>query len=384
MTPEALAEQGTPRSGRDVDAAGRLLLLLSRFGLPVVLVILVLAFSLARPETFGTWVNLRAVLDAQVTIAFLAFAATLPLIVGHFDLSIAAVAALSQVVVVGLVLQRGWPVPAAIAVVCASAITVGLVNGVAVGRFGMNSFVGTLATGSIVTGAILGYTDGASIYGSAPEALTSIARSSIGGLPLPVVYMAAVALVLTLFLGRYPAGRRMYAVGINRRAAERTGIATQRYVIATFVASALLAAVAGVLQGARLGAATPDAGLHTVIPAFAGAFLGATAFWPGRFNIAGTATAVYVIGVAVTGLQQIGVALWVEPVFQGAMLFLAVGLSFWSVRLRAARARTARLRELDLQASVAPAGTGDGRHQRDDDDRDEPWPDAPSSAPINA
>lgn len=81
--------------------------------------------------------------------------------------------------------------------------------------------------------------------------------------------------------------------------------------------SALLAALGGIMLGSRVGAASTDAGATLLIQAFAGAFLGATAFWPGRFNIPGTLVAVYVVGVAVTGLEQMGAALWVEPVFQG-------------------------------------------------------------------
>lgn len=355
MSADARADDG-PAGQTTGDSAGRALALLSRLALPVVLALLVIGFSAAQPDTFGTWTNLRSVLNVQVTIAFLAFAATLPLIVGEFDLSIGSIAVLAQVLVVGLVVQSGWSVPAAVALAIAVSAFVGVVNGIAVARYRINSFVGTLASGSIVTGVILAYTEGESIYGRAPAALTSIARGELAGIPLPVVYMAVVAAALTLLLTRLPAGRRMYAIGANRTAAERTGISGTRHVVATFTASAVLAAVGGILMGSRLGAASPDTGFAMVIPAFAAVFLGATAFWPGRFNVLGTLTAVYVIAVTVTGLQQIGVALWVEPVFQGVMLFVAVGLSAWTMRLRARRARRARLRELEQRASEVESG----------------------------
>lgn len=331
---------------------------LARYALVGVLVALIVVFSLLRPESFGTLDNAKAILNNQITILMLALAATLPLIVGEFDLSIAAIFGFVQVLVVGLVLQQGWSVPLAVVAVLAAAALVGLVNGIAIARFQINSFIATLASGSILTGITLAYSKGESIFGSAPAALTNISRSELLGFKLPIWYGLVVVIALALILGRLPVGRRMYATGSNQRAAALTGIPTTRYVIATFVVGALLAAFGGIILGASLGAATPDTGNALLIPAFAGAFLGVTAFTPGRFNVLGTFVAVYVVGVAVTGLQQLGAALWVEPVFNGAVLFAAVGLSAWTSRIRARRARRARLRELEERRSASTSGGG--------------------------
>jgi ribose transport system permease protein len=329
------------------QTGGRLTEQLGRFALVGVLAILVVGFSLLRPESFGTFDNFKAIGDNYATVLLLAFAATLPLIVGEFDLSIASTFTFVQVIVVGLVLQSGWSVWAAIAVALVAATIVGIVNGIAISRFGISSFIATLASGSILSGVTLAYSNGEAIFGKAPKSLTNLARSEFLGLRLPILYGIALAIIIGVALARLPVGRRMYATGSNQRAAQLTGIPTQRYVIGTFVLSSWLAAIAGVVLGARIGAATPDTGTTLLIPAFAGAFLGATAFTPGRFNVPGTFIAVYVVGVAVTGLQQMGAALWVEPVFNGLVLFIAVGLSAWTTRLRAARARKARLRELE-------------------------------------
>jgi ribose transport system permease protein len=334
------------------DRTGKVAQQLGRFALLIILVVLALLFSVAKPETFGTWDNFKAILSNQVVVVFIAFAATLPLIVGQFDLSVAAVFTWSQVIVVGLVLQHEWSVVPAIGVALASAVVMGVINGIAVVRFQINAFIATLASGSILTGATLAYSKGESIFGSAPKSLTGLARNELFGIDLPVFYALAAALVIAVILGRLPVGRRMYATGGNQRAAQLTGIATRRYFVATFVVSALLAAIGGIILGSRIGAASTDAGGTLLIQAFAGAFLGATAFWPGRFNIPGTLVAVYVVSVAVTGLEQMGAALWVEPVFQGAVLFIAVGLSAWTGRYRAARARQARLRELEERRAL--------------------------------
>lgn len=109
--------------------------------------------------------------------------------------------------------------------------------------------------------------------------------------------MRAVAVLLWFLLARLPVGRRLYAVGGNRRAAQLSGIPADRLVIASFALSGLLSAVAGVILGSRLGSTVPGSEGAYLLPAFAGAFLGATAIQPGRFNAIGTVLAAYTLSV---------------------------------------------------------------------------------------
>jgi ribose transport system permease protein len=318
----------------------------ARYVLLVVLAGIVVGFTIARPDTFGTSDNFQSILNAQVTTAFVALGATLPFVVGEFDLSVAATATFVQVVFVGMVIEHGWPVGVSALLVLAIALVVGTVNGIAIARYKVSSFIVTLATGSVVSGLMLAYSNGQTIFGVAPHSLTTIARSTFLGIALPFYYVAIVAVVLALVLGSTAVGRRMYATGSNQRAAQLTGIPTARYVLSTFVASSVLASAGGLLLGSKLGSATPDTSNALLIPAFAAAFLGATGFTPGRFNIPGTFVAVYIVGTAVTGLQQVSAALWASPVFNGGVLFVAIGLSAWTRRLRSAAARRQRLHEM--------------------------------------
>jgi ribose transport system permease protein len=321
-----------------------------RFALVLVLLALIGVFGGLKPDAFLTTENLKSILTNETSTLFLAFAAMLPLIVGQFDLSIASVFTFTQVMAVGLPLHQGMAALLAIAVALGGALIVGLVNGLLVVRGGISSFIVTLASGSIVGGITLWYSKGQSIFGKVPAGLTSLARDQLFGVALPVYYALALALALFVLLARMPHGRKMYAIGSNERAAALTGVNTQRYVVASFMGSSLLAGVGGVLLGASVGAATSESGASLLIPAFAGAFLGATAFQSGRFNAFGTLVAVYVVAVLINGLQQLGASLWVTPVLQGATLILAIGLSAWTVRLRQRLARAARLRALDADA----------------------------------
>lgn len=330
----------------DRDLVGAVAAQLGKYGILILMVGLLVLFSALRPDSFATLGNLRGILDNRTQVVLLAFAAMMPLIVGQFDLSIAYIYSVSHIFVVGFIGQSGMNVAAAIVVTLLIAASLGAVNAFVVVKLKVDAFVATLATGSIIYGLGLWYTGGRTLYNPVPTSFTSIARGRLWGIPLTVLYVAAVAAVLWLVLSRLPVGRRMYATGGNPRAARLTGIRTDRYVMAAFVVSGTLAGIAGVILGSSLGTASPNTGVSLLLPAFAGAFLGATTIRPGRFNVVGTVVAVYTLSIAVSGLQQVGAPSWFEPVFNGTALVLAVALSGWAVRLRAERAKTRQLQLL--------------------------------------
>ena len=188
----------------------------------------------------------------------------------------------------------------------------------------------------------------------------ALARTEFLGLPLPLYYAAALVVLAALFFAYLPTGRRMYATGGNR-AAEPQRRARRPPHFASFITSACLSGAAGIIIAARLGSAQPGLGPQFLLPAFAAAFLGATAIRPGRFNVVGTVIAVYVLAVPISGLQQLGVPSWFEPVFNGGELILAVALSNQIGVLREARARRERLRTIDqMREKLANQGGDTG------------------------
>jgi ribose transport system permease protein len=341
---------GTGRAVVDSTRSSRdgLFGIVGKYGLGLLAIVLLVVFSVAEPDSFATVNNYRAILDNQTIVVLLAFAAMVPLIVGRFDLSVAAVLSISHVFAVGLIVKQGWSPAAAIAVTLIIALFIGLINGILVVGLHVDAFVATLGTSSVVGGVALAYTDGQTIFGSVPESFTDLARGRVSGIPQPVILVLIVAILLGVVLGALPIGRRMYATGGNEAAARLTGIETRRYVIGAFVASAFLSGIAGVVLGSRLGTASPSTGASLLLPAFAGAFLGATTVRPGRFNVAGTIIAVYTLAIAVSGLQQLGAPVWFEPVFNGSALILAVASSQWALRQRRRSAKSREMAALDL------------------------------------
>ena len=134
-----------------------------------------------------------------------------------------------------------------------------------------------------------------------------------------------------------PLGRYLYVLGASPRAAELNGISAKRYITFAFIAAGMLASFAGIVLQSQLQVGQSSVGPEYLLPAFTAALLGATSIRPGRVNVWGTVLAVAVLAVTVAGLNQLGAPFFVEPLFNGSMLILAVGLAVQAARRRQAR-----------------------------------------------
>lgn len=347
-----------PTSGSSVGS--RVVSLASRFGIIIVLVVIVLLFSLLRPATYPTIGNIGSILQGNSPIVFLALGFMIPLIVGSFDLSIAAVAALSGILVSGLT-SRGvissWPL--AICVVIIAAGVIGVVNGLLVAYLKLNSLVVTLGVQSIIAGIILVYTSGLVIFADIPKGFLALGQSRPLGIPLPFIFVVIAGLILWFLLYYRPVGRKLYAIGASGDAARLTGIRVQPLTVGAFVASAVLASIGGCLQAAQVGSASPTAGGEYLLPAIAACFLGETSIRRGYYNVWGTVTAVFLVAAGTSGLLMLGAQAWVQPVFNGVVLIGAVlaakfGAAGSSTNLRL------RKRKGALAATAATDGSADG------------------------
>ena len=302
--------------------------LLGRWGLLVVFLVVFGGFSAWLPNRFPTSGNLQDILSSQPPGIFIAYAAMLVLVVGEFDLSIGATLGISQYLVLKLVTHYGLSWGAAIAVTLLCGVAIGLANALAVVGLGINSFIATIGVATILVGLLQWMSNGSSpIFGGAPHGFTTLAQTKLGGVVLPVYYALAVAILLWFLLEFTVVGRQMRATGANRTAAALSGIRTGRARVTAFTLAGLLAAIGGILVTAQIGAADATSGPTYLLPAYAAAFLGATAVRPGFFNVWGTLIAIFLVAVGITGLQLKGVESWVTPVFNGSVLLLAVALS---------------------------------------------------------
>ncbi len=307
-----------------------------RLGLPVLLAAIIVFFSVfpASSRAFFSVANLTVVLANQSVIVLVAVALMLPLIAGHFDFSVGATTVLAAVVCAGANVRLGLPLAVSVLLALLVGVAVGLVNGILVARFGLNSFVSTLGAATLIGGLVQWYTGGLAIIGIDPALLQFGSRQWFG-VPRVLFVVVIVAVAAWYLLGHTPFGRSLYAIGSNARAADLVGLPRTRYTLVAFALSGLLAGIAGVVLTARTGGANPDAGTYLIFPALAAVFLGATAIIPGRFNVLGTVIGVLFVAVSVSGLTLAGAENWVDAVFNGAALIIAVFVSSVLRRRRA-------------------------------------------------
>ena len=298
--------------------------LLSKYSLLVVLAALWIAFSVWNPAVFATTDNLRTILLQQSTVGLIALAVVVPLIAGHYDLSTGFQFGLAQSLCAVLVIREGWNPVAAILAVLVVGVLIGVVNGQLITRLELPSFTTTLGTGLVILGISEFITSNQVVTGGAPQWFLELGRGRILGIPLPFVYLAVAAVILFVMLELTVWGRKAYAVGANPSAARLSGIAADGVVRQSLVVTGALCAIAGCISVTSLGGSSPVVGFGSLLPAFAGAFLGATCIRPGRYNVAGTIIAVYVIGVGIIGLQQKGAPVYVQDLFNGGALLIAV------------------------------------------------------------
>jgi ribose transport system permease protein len=317
----------------------------SVWNLAILLVLLIVVFSILKGDTFLTAFTFQSMVNSRSINALIALAVMIPLASNNFDLSVASILGISQVLANGLQTQQGlaWPLASALCVLLGAAV--GLINGLLVTRAKINSFIATLGSGTLLLGINQWYTGGRQVVGVLPHGFTLISgRIGYTGIPVAIIYVLVVAFVLWVVFDYLPLGRYLYVIGDSPRAAELSGISATRYVTLAFVASGTLAAVAGIVLQAQLQVGQSTVGQELMLPAFTGALLGATAIRPGRPNVWGTLLAVAVLAVAVAGLTQLGAPFFVENLFNGAMLVVAVGLAGYTHRRRERRMAAAARR----------------------------------------
>lgn len=320
-------------------AAQRVARLLPVYGLPILTVALIVLFSILLPRTFPTLLNLRSIISDKAIIALLSLAAMIPMVSGKIDLTVGYGIVLWHVLAISLQTIYGVPWPAAVAIVLVLGATVGLLNGLLVEVARIDSFIATLGTGTVLYALALWHTGGRQIVGPLPEAFLALNGTLVFGLPITGFYVLALAIALWLILDYLPVGRYLYAIGANAKAAALNGIPVQRFTMGAFVTSGTLTALTGILLASKLRIGQASVGLEYLLPALVGAFLGSTTIKPGRVNVWGTIIGVVVLAVGISGIQQFGGSFWVEPLFNGVTLLVAIGIAGYAQRRRGAAAR---------------------------------------------
>ena len=300
------------------------------------LVLLLIVFSVMLPDTFATADNFRVMAASQAIAGILTLALVISLISGVFDISIAANMSLCISLVGWLQAERHVDWRLAVLLTLATGAFVGVCNAIVITWLHVDPIIATLGMSAILAAAAFWVANGQNIvFGISPD-FVAVGASQFLKLGMPFWCFAAVAVLLWYALGHTPWGRYLFAAGSNAQAARLSGLRVVPLQWSALILSGTLAALAGIVLSMQLGASSFGAGAPYLLPAFASAFLGSALVQPGRFNVLGTVLALYILAVAVKGLQlQFPSSPWISSFVEGVTLIGAVALT-----ARTSRGRT--------------------------------------------
>lgn len=265
------------------------------YSFAVVLVVIIALASMIYPATFPTFSNFSQILLNLSTDTIVAVGMMMLLISGTFDLSVGSTVAFTGCFTSYLMYFDHVPVPVAITAGLVCAIIIGLINGYLIAYQKINPMIQTLAMMGIVRGAAL-MVSGSGIQGL-PYWFNAIGQSRLLGLQMPVWYMLVTVALFTLLFSGTVVFRRYYYIGGNDKAAELSGIRVKQMKLLSFVLSALLAGVAGILLTSRMGAALPTMGRGLELKVITAVILGGASLSGGVGKMPGALLGALFMGV---------------------------------------------------------------------------------------
>jgi len=298
-----------------------------RYGLLLAWGVLILLLGAVKPEQMFAWNSYATMFGSNAMIVALTLALLLPLTTGDYDLSVASVMGLSSMLIAVLNVKLGWSIAPSIMFALLIGGLVGAVNALFVLYFGIHSLIVTLGTGYFINGVILWISNSATIAGVSAQLVKGVILTRVFGIPIGFYYALILAAIIWYLFQHTSLGRRLLFVGRGREVARLSGVNVNRLRAGSLIAAGVIAAFAGVLYTGMRGAADPSSSLAFLLPAFAAAFLGSTAIYPGRFNAPGAFIAVFFLSTGIMGLNFLGVDSFVQNLFYGGGLVIAVSIS---------------------------------------------------------
>jgi simple sugar transport system permease protein len=319
------------RPARPLDWTGTFL---SRNGdvlrLAVIAVLVFAVMGVLRPQLFLSTTNLSSMAFQFPEFAILSLAMMLAMLTGGIDLSIIAVMNLSAILG-GLFLSSssldpGLAIAVTVAIMLGTGLVCGAVNGLLVSRIDIPPILATLGTSQVFLGFGIVLTGGAAVHGF-PEAFAALGTARVLGVPLPLLVFAGIALVVAFALGRTTFGFGLYMFGTNATAARFAGLGTQRLLMATYMASGTLAAVAGVIIMARVNSMRADFGASYLLLTILVVVLGGVNPYGGYGKVLGVILAVVSLQFISSGLNILRFSNFTREFVWGALLLLVMVIS---------------------------------------------------------
>lgn len=300
-------------------------------GAAIPLVVLMIAVACVNQNFFGIF-NLMDVLRTASFSLMVAVPVTFLIAAGGLDLSLGACISLGGVVC-GNAIKGGLPIALAVVLAVAVGVVVGLFNGVCVVHFQLPAFIATLGTQYCINGIINVWTSGLSIS-NLPKAFNNLGQYRIGGyLSLPIIYAVVIAIIGHILLSYAKFGRKVLAVGGNDETARLAGINVKRTRIMTYMSVGAMAALAGVIYGARFATVQPTIGTGTEMTIMAAVIVGGTSMMGGIGTIIGTALGCFLLAAITNVLIMMGVSSYWQSFIFGLILIVSLFIDRYRQRI---------------------------------------------------
>lgn len=320
----------------------------NRYGLIVLFVAVVGVFAAFQPA-FRTTVNAFIILQSVVATALVALGLTVSLTVNGFDMAVGSTVSFTVMVAAATQIFLAWPWWLSLIAALLGGVLIGLFSGLLIVLAKVPDMIATLGTMFVFSGLSLILTAGKSVsngngYNGTPakgefaREFLWIGRGKISGVPFSVIVLVAATVLVVVFLGRTRTGRIMQSIGGNEEAARLAGANTKVYRVLAYMISGFLASLGGVILVARVGRGDVNVGSSYLLEAVAAALVGYTLLGANRANALGSVVGALFIGVVVNGLTMFNVPYYTQDFIKGALLVLALIVSF-STRSHASRAR---------------------------------------------
>lgn len=288
----------------------------------VIIFLMSLVMSIIFPKNFPTSSNIKAVVLNMSIDAIASIGMMILLISGVFDLSVGSVLAVSGAIACNFMFYYKMNMWAAIMLAMVICALIGLFNGVFIAKIGVNPMIVTLSTMGIVRGmAILFAGTGIS---DLPDGFLKIADMSFLGVRASIWYMIILVTAFTVLVSKSKFFRRYYYIGGNEKAASLSGINVPKMRIISFIISASLAGLAGIIFTSRLGAAVSGTGTSLEMRAITASILGGASLSGGTGSIVGVALGALFMGLIQNLMIIAKISVYWQSIITGLILLLAV------------------------------------------------------------
>ena len=274
---------------------------------------------------FVTYNNFISLMVSIVVVGLLAIGESLCLLIGMFDLSIESTLAFSTMVAVLLFQRYHMPAIFVIPIILIIGLLIGVWNAIFIVKLGVNPFVQTLAVLVILRGLVILITGGTTLM-NLPGWYRFIGTKSIFKMPLQVCILIVLFIIFIILLEKTPWGRRIYAIGSNRVAANASGINVQNMVMSSFIISSVLASLAGFIFTSRVGAVFPTVGEGQIFDVMAAAVIGGISLQGGRGKLVGVLGGAIFLSFISTMIVWFNMPVMAVRALRGVIILLAVVL----------------------------------------------------------